>query len=261
MKVTVIAALLAVGAASASAADLPIFTKAPPPPVAVVAWTGCYVGANGGGVWADKRWVNSDTTTPNLIGTEITRHTASGGMGGGQIGCDYQTSRWVFGVRGDFDGVNATGSGIDNNNPRFRDESNVRGLGTLTVRAGYTVSTQFLLYASGGIAFERDRYNVYLLSGGALTTQVAALNPGVIATGDQSRTGGVVSVGGEYLITNHWSVFAEASYLDFGTQTITLQSTQAARAFLTTDIRERKEVVRAGFNYRFNTASPVVAKY
>jgi outer membrane immunogenic protein len=260
VKIAVIAMLLALGATSARAADLPIYTKAPPPPVAVVAWTGCYLGANGGGVWADKRWTNNDTTTPNLIGTEITQHTASGGMGGGQIGCDYQTSRWVFGVRGDYDGVSATGSGLDNNNPRFNDESNVRGLGTVTVRAGYTLSTQFLLYAAGGVAFERDRYNVYLLPGG-LTTQAGAINLGLTATGDQSRTGGVISVGGEYLFASHWSVFAEASYMDFGTQTITLQSTRGQGQFLTTDIRERKEVVRAGFNYRFNMASPVVAKY
>ncbi len=259
MKIGLIATFVCVSAASASAADLPIYTKAPPPPVAAFAWTGCYVGANGGGLWANKRWVNTDITTPDLYGTEITRHTASGGMGGGEVGCDYQMGAWVIGIQGDYDAASATGSGLDNNNPRFNDESNVRGLGTITLRGGYSVTSQFLLYARAGVAFERDRYNVYLLPGGPITTQAQSL--GLTATGSQDRTGGVVSIGGEYLITKNWSVFGEFSYLDFGTQTITLQSTQAQRPFLTTDIRERKEVVRVGVNYRFNWAGPVVARY
>jgi outer membrane immunogenic protein len=262
MRLAFAATFLAISAAGAFAADLPIYTKAPPPPVAVYTWTGCYLGANGGGLWANKRWVNTDINEPALYGREITSHTASGGMGGGQVGCDYQMGTWVFGIQGDYDAVSATGSGLDENNPRFNDESNVRGLGTITLRAGYTVTSQFLLYARGGVAFERDRYNVYLLPGDILTNQVGQIiTPGLTATGDQNRTGGVISLGGEYLITKNWSVFAEASYLDFGTQTITLQSTQVQRPFLTMDVRERKEVVRVGVDYRFNMAGPVAARF
>jgi hypothetical protein len=33
------------------------------------------------------------------------------------------------------------------------------------------------------------------------------------------------------------------------------------RPFVTMDVRERKDVVRVGVNYRFNLGSPVVAKY
>jgi outer membrane immunogenic protein len=265
-KILVLAvSLLAISTISALAADLPakVYTKAPPPVVAVYSWTGCYIGANGGGLWARKRWVNTDINTPALFGTEITSHTASGGMGGGQFGCDYQTGRWVFGIQGDYDWTDAKGSGTDNNVTRFNDESNVRGLGTITARVGYTVTEQFLLYVRGGVAFERDRYNVYQTAAPNLLTTQVQTTPfiGLIATADQDRTGGVVSLGGEYLITRNWSVFAEYSYLDFGTRTVTPTVIQTQRPFTTMDVRERKDVVRVGVNYRFNMGGPAVARY
>jgi outer membrane immunogenic protein len=262
MRLSLAAAFLAVSAASAAAADLPIYTKAPPPPVAVFTWTGCYVGANGGGLWANKRWVNTDTTTP-FYGTVVTTHTASGGMAGGEVGCDYQTGPWVIGIDGSYDWVNATGSGTDNNNPRFSDETNVQGFGTITVRGGYTITPQWLIYARGGVAFERDRYNVNQTNIPLLTTALTTFSPNPLATGSQDRAGGIVGIGAEYLIAKNWSVFGEFDYADFGVRTITLQNTINQRPFLTTDIRERKEVVRVGVNYRFWTGAPaaIAARY
>jgi outer membrane immunogenic protein len=255
--------LVAISTVAASAADLPVYTKAPPLPVVAYSWTGCYLGVNGGGLWARKRWTNNDPLTGPLFGTDITDHTASGGIVGGQVGCDYQAGRWVFGIQGDGDWTNAKGSGIDNNNAFLNDESNVRGVGTITVRGGYTVTNQFLLYARGGVAFERDRYNIYRIPGGPLlTTQAAPLiTSGLIATGDQDRTGAVVGVGGEYLLSKNWSVFAEYLYMDFGTQTTTPLVVTNQRPYVTMDVRERKDVVRVGVNYRFNLGGPVVANY
>jgi outer membrane immunogenic protein len=54
-------ALAALAAGSANAADLarpvPVY-RAPPPVVSYFTWTGCYVGGNGGGLWARKDWSN-----------------------------------------------------------------------------------------------------------------------------------------------------------------------------------------------------------
>jgi outer membrane immunogenic protein len=49
------AALIAMFAGSAMAADMPVkapVLKAPPPPPVVYNWTGCYIGGNVGGGWA-----------------------------------------------------------------------------------------------------------------------------------------------------------------------------------------------------------------
>ena len=58
------AAVTASLAVPAQAADLarpapPVY--APPPPIiAVFTWTGCYVGANGGGIWSQKTFTNTN---------------------------------------------------------------------------------------------------------------------------------------------------------------------------------------------------------
>src|ERR1700760_461400 len=90
----VAAALLAVPAA---AADLPY--KAPPMPIEVWTWTGCYLGGSGGGLWVHKRWTDNDPFDTTR-GQVLYSHTASGGMIGAQGGCDWQTGRWVFGFEG-----------------------------------------------------------------------------------------------------------------------------------------------------------------
>jgi outer membrane immunogenic protein len=76
---------------SAIAADMAtkMPAKAPPPaPAPVYSWTGCYIGGNVGGGWAGKSFTEGAHST--LVGARDGSHTASGWLGGGQVGCDYQ---------------------------------------------------------------------------------------------------------------------------------------------------------------------------
>ena len=84
----------------ASAADLarplppaPIYI--PPAPILYI-WTGCYAGGNIGGAWPHVE-VDNVSTGGNALASN------SGVAGGGQVGCDYQTGGWVFGIRNMFD--------------------------------------------------------------------------------------------------------------------------------------------------------------
>ncbi len=80
---TLLAAVIGLAASQASAADLP--RKAPayvPPAPPPVTWTGCYIGANVGGVFARR---SADFGTFGSLDSD----TNSGFAGGGQIGCDY----------------------------------------------------------------------------------------------------------------------------------------------------------------------------
>jgi outer membrane immunogenic protein len=242
--------VLAASAASAFAADLPVYTKAPlVAPVAVYSWTGCYIGGNGGGLWVRKDW--RATTTQAVVGS----HDADGGMGGVQAGCNYQTGHFVFGIQGDYDGTNASGSSPDQTiQGRLYDRSQIDGLGSVTGRVGYAMD-RFLIYVKGGVAWERDRYSTYF---GPLTTQ-----PGVtLSTASETRQGATVGFGGEYAFWKSLSVFLEYDYYDFGTKTNTFTLVPpftGPQDFY--DIRERKSVVKAGLNWKFDWAQPVVAKY
>src|ERR1700682_944411 len=89
----------------ASAADLarPRAHAVYGPAVAFYNWTGCYVGGNGGGFWARR-----DLSHPVVGGGGFGAETASGGLGGVQVGCNYQIGQWVLGVQGDWDWISAT---------------------------------------------------------------------------------------------------------------------------------------------------------
>src|SRR5579871_1884153 len=105
------AALIVAGAVAAQAADLPTRKMAPapvyiPPPFT---WTGFYIGANAGGIWSTGK-VDSTfyaggfpflaTSSTGGIG-----NGASGFIGGGQAGYNWQSGAMVFGVETDFDGT------------------------------------------------------------------------------------------------------------------------------------------------------------
>jgi outer membrane immunogenic protein len=81
-----------VGMGVASAADLPM--KAMPYPAApAFSWTGCYVGVHAGaGVLNDQGYQPQQQFAD--------RHGV-GGLGGGQIGCNYQMGMLVVGVEGE----------------------------------------------------------------------------------------------------------------------------------------------------------------
>src|SRR5260370_5800273 len=114
-------AALAVGPAAvapALAADLsqPIY-KALPPPAPAFSWSGCYVGGTIGAGYAWTENTNTVNTTSGFgdfrPGQGFANHT-SGFAGGGQLGCNYQISRFVIGVEGSYLGANIKG---DYNSP------------------------------------------------------------------------------------------------------------------------------------------------
>ena len=83
-------------AAPASAADMAVKARPPPPVVApIYDWTGFYIGGNGG--WGQSRncWDFLDVAGFAFASGCRDR---SGGLVGGQIGYRWQASQWVFGL-------------------------------------------------------------------------------------------------------------------------------------------------------------------
>lgn len=243
-------ALSAFLAAPAMAADIPVRmpVKAPPPVVTVYSWTGCYIGAHGGGAWGNKRFRDPITGTD----FDFAEHDVNGFLIGGQIGCNYQTGQWVFGIEGNAAWANVdgdvTGTGtIPFFGPlaaSFNTDINV--LGNIAGRIGWAFD-RTLIYAKGGLAFANERHFVNV--GGVE----------VLGTDRELRWGWMVGGGLEYAFNNNWSGLLEYNYNRFQNDDIQF-CTPAAALCGNVDTREHIHVFKVGINYRWG-GGPVVARY
>jgi outer membrane immunogenic protein len=164
-------------------------------------WNGAYVGVNLGYQWGkNTNW----PTNP------------SGLMGGGQIGYNWQSGAFVFGVEADLQasGADDTFGAYKFANPWF---------GTLRGRAGYAMNN-VLIYLTGGFAFGGGRVNF----GGLTETQ--------------THTGWTLGGGVEVGLTPNWSAKAEYLYVELSDQGYVL--TGVKNGF-------QSNVFRLGVNYRF----------
>jgi outer membrane immunogenic protein len=206
MKKTIFAAALAAAVAvsgAAAAADLP---RSPAPYYApaqsgLYNWGGAYAGLNLGYEWSK---VTNSAVEP------------SGVAGGGQIGYNWQSGQFVFGVETDvqFSGADDTFAPFKFSNPWF---------GTLRGRAGAAFNN-VLLYATLGLAY------------GSLKGEIPGL--------DETRTevGWAGGIGAEYGFNPNWSARVEYLYMDL-----------ASRGFSITgaDNGLHANMLRLGINYHF----------
>lgn len=149
---TVVAAAM-IGPALAADMRAPVM-KAPPAPVAITSWTGCYVAGGGGyGMWNQE---TSFSINGVLIGSDVT----TGGRGwfgtvGG--GCDLQVSgNWVIGIFGDYDFASIKGDiAVPFGGPTFWGDEKLRSAWAVGGRIGYVITPSFMTYVSGGFTQAR----------------------------------------------------------------------------------------------------------
>jgi outer membrane immunogenic protein len=139
------------------AADLPIYRKAPAAAAPEYDWSGFYVGVAGGYGFGnhDLNNANGPATT---FGPATANYSSQGGLGGGEIGYNWQSGHIVLGVETDFFGaaINgndsaAVGAGTFSGVTAV-DQDNLRWTGTLRARGGIAVD-RLLLFFTGGWAY------------------------------------------------------------------------------------------------------------
>jgi outer membrane immunogenic protein len=214
MKNSVLAGigLVSLFAGPVMAADLAV--KAPAAKLSpVYNWTGCYAGAHFGSLFVQQDW--------GVFGAA----NDTGLVVGGQLGCDYQISTWVFGVQGDAAWSDASGT-LPDQVSQWKTDS----LASVTGRFGYAWD-RLLAYGKGGGAWKHLKYD------------------NGVATASETRDGWTVGGGFEYAITNNVTMFFEYDFYDFGTRTVGFAS--AAGLPQSVDIRDRDSVVKVGANWKF----------
>jgi outer membrane immunogenic protein len=238
----ILAALVAVAALTAAApalgADLgarPYYNKAPVYAAPLYNWTGFYLGGHLGGAFSGSNDFNG----------AVLSESSARLLGGVQAGLDWQFApSWVLGTEGQYSWL-----GKSNLTATFPGgyvyTNDQRGLGSITARIGYTWGPG-LVYVKGGYAYSDNAERVTL--GGVPTA--------FLLNGNHSN-GWTVGTGLEYMVAPNWSVKGEYMYYDFGsTRFVTPAALAPFGSFHTDD-----HTLKLGVNYRFNFASPVVARY
>jgi len=221
---------------AALAADLPVkgpVYKAPP----AYDWSGFYAGAHIGYGWGHEH----DNLSKLIRGAPIDRFDIDGIIGGVHAGYNWQANHFVYGFEADFDGSGMKGSAAFDNPATF---------GTLTfkndwqaslrARAGYAADN-WLLYATGGIAFAGAKSKLDIIDKGTLVP--------VHSSASKTLTGWTIGVGSEYAFSKNWITRAEVRYTDFGTGTFHLTDSDEDPA--ATRVRFDEILATVGISYKF----------
>jgi len=220
-------------------------------------WTGFYAGAQLGGVanFGDV----SDPLGPSGFGNP---NIATGAFAGGQVGYNYQSGMWVYGVEAelalpDADGT-STCSSLSGTFINSSCKIDIDTFGALTGRIGITLGpdNRALLYGKAGAAWITG--DLHTATNDA-TTGAAGNTFTVVKTGI-SDWGWTLGAGAEYALPGNWSVKAEYDYAGFGRRSVHLpasanidiagaiiDTTPARTGHLSSDLHQFK----LGLNYRF----------
>jgi outer membrane immunogenic protein len=232
--------------AGAQAADMA--AKAPyykAPLATVYDWTGFYIGVNAGVGLGRDRAVHDNT-----LGIDSLYLSPQGGLGGGQIGYNWQTGSVlgpiVYGVEADIQGAGLSDNRTNVSFPFLTTAYNqkIDWFGTVRGRVGLATGP-VLSYVTAGYAY------------GNVKTSITEAGIGTVFSNNKMQDGWVVGSGVEAALGGNWTGKIEYLYLNMGNNSYAF--TPGAQT-LNTEVREN--IFRVGLNYRVggnSTYMPVAA--
>jgi outer membrane immunogenic protein len=284
------------------AADMAV--KAPPPPTApVFSWTGFYGGLNMG-VSFGRASADVNYFAPSLGSTVCGPPGAlcingsdtvdmNGPIGGVQAGYNWQNGNYLLGVEADFQGTgqsatrdfavsfnNGTSAGgVTQGTAGISLTERMPWLGTVRGRVGY-VANQWLVYATGGLAYGRIEVDSSA-SAGAFLTPIGALGtptcngpfvPGTcpvwgFSGSGVTKIGWAVGGGAELALGGNWTAKFEYLFVDLGSFNTTFTGLPGCFGVVagggaacnsevagtgTIHSRITDNIVRVGLNYQFH---------
>jgi outer membrane immunogenic protein len=247
---TVVVLVAAVAGGPAFAADLPasppIYAPQPvPSPPPRFSWTGCYLGIDGGGAWGRAQSVAATSPRGVNIGLPITNpFNLSGGVFGGEVGCNYQISAVVVGVANDFAWTNMSGRGSD--------------IPPFATGATNTVSESWLDTVRGRVGFAWDRVLIYGTGGAAFANVGINVCSAVMlcVSDSQVRTGWTAGAGAEWaawpIPGGNLTFKIEYLHVDLGNNQLINPVVIGASTFDGRNVRLTEDIFRGGVNWKFD---------
>jgi outer membrane immunogenic protein len=208
---------------SASSGDLGLPVRPPqgyaPPlvfPSWIPSWRRCYGGLNGGGVWS-----------PGI--------DAFGFTGGGQLGCNWQWDRVVWGGEADFQYTGLNGSrDVFAPSASAHEDFRSRWLATFRGRIGWLVTPTMNFYATGGLALATVNTDSTVNFNGTINN----------VSDSTTQAGWTLGAGLEWMFIPQWSAKVEYLYVDLGHASTPLPISNK-------DLSITENIFRIGINYHF----------
>jgi outer membrane immunogenic protein len=254
-SIGVLAAIVVVQPALAADLGRPAM-KAPPMAAPVLNWYGSFIGVTAGYAWGSDavEFTSANGLYTGTIGTTIPLTIArnpAGLVAGIQYGTNYQSGAWVYGFLSDISYSDIKDSeqvtlGVAGARTTFA-EQRLKWFGTTRVRAGYLVSDNLLLYASGGLA---DGTVEVTTSNNLVGTPCFV--PGACPRFKDSsfHFGWAAGAGIEYR-WGAWSATLDYLHYDLGTLN-PAYGDAISPSFITTSTKFSGDMIRGGINYKFN---------
>jgi outer membrane immunogenic protein len=231
---------------TAFAADMPAKAVAPAPILPPPTWTGPYIAGIVGVGRLNESANRSDSPgslSPCGLYNSACSASATGFVGGVEVGYDWQDRYFVYGVSADWTwtGLKQTqtkASGIS----IFSHQAKIDWLASFRGRMGLAVDNT-LVYVTGGLALGHLKSNVFF-SGADGLNNYGALNT--------TKVGWVAGGGVEHKLNRNWSIKGEALYYDLGRETATGPSSPGnGNGSYSTTFRHEVIVGRVGLAYRW----------
>ncbi len=238
---------------------------------------GAYVGLNAGAAWGSSDYATDPGCLASTFvtfcdssggsaanGTAVansgTGELSSAGIAGGiQGGYNWQLGNFVLGGEGDFGAFDLSDSASPSgafpvtflgDSYSLRESMSTKWLATLRGRLGVLVAPRLLLYGTAGVALTDFKF-----SSSYRDNAIGFGFPGGTGSGSKSgvRAGWTAGGGAELFLPKGWSVKVEYLYVDFGSQSITVptSNTDAFTETMHVDADLSASLARLGLNYRF----------
>jgi outer membrane immunogenic protein len=213
-------------------------------------WAGFYVGLHAGYAWgnSDPYMVanNARGQLDDLFPLPNVR--PDGGLGGAQLGYNWQMGKLVAGGEIDISGLNvkdeATMSPVWGKTPNGQGifSTTYDWMGTARLRMGVVPTPALLVYMTGGLAA------AHVTDTATDTTNYFDFVPRTYSA-TKTLFGGTIGAGLEYALTPRWSVKAEYLYAAFN-KTAPQTETSGSQPFV--GFVHRLNIARLGINYKFS---------